>query len=156
MATPRRRASDLSDVSARPVAAGISRRRGAFAFSAVTLAGLAAIAVVAARSPEESGHYPTCPFLAVTGLFCPGCGSLRALHALAHGDLATAWDRNPLAVLLLPAVLVAWAAWGLRLLGRRAWHPSRIPAGWIWALLVVVLTYWVARNVPGWTWLSPA
>ncbi|WP_222865753.1 MULTISPECIES: DUF2752 domain-containing protein [Aeromicrobium] len=138
------------------MAAGISRRRGAFAFSAVTLAGLAAIAVVAARSPEESGHYPTCPFLAVTGLFCPGCGSLRALHALAHGDLATAWDRNPLAVLLLPAVLVAWAAWGLRLLGRRAWHPSRIPAGWIWALLVVVLTYWVARNVPGWTWLSPA
>jgi len=138
------------------VAAGSSRRRGAFAFAAVTLAGLAATAVVATRSPEESGHYPTCPFLAVTGLFCPGCGSLRTVHALAHGDLATAWDRNPLAVLLLPAVLVAWAAWGLRLLGRHAWHPSRIPAGWIWGLLVVVLTYWVARNVPGWTWLSPA
>lgn len=140
----------------RPAPAGEIRRRGALSFAAVTVAGLAATAVVATVSPEESGHYPTCPFLAVTGLYCPGCGSLRTVHALAHGDLATAWDRNPLAVLLLPLVLVAWAAWGLRLLGRRAWHPSRVPARWIWALLVVVLAYWVARNVPGWTWLSPS
>jgi hypothetical protein len=122
----------------------------------VTAAGVAATVVVATRSPEESGHYPTCPFLAVTGWFCPGCGSLRTVHALAHGDLATAWDRNPLAVLLVPFVLVAWGAWGLRILGRRAWHPSRIRAGWIWGLLVVVLVYWVVRNVPGWTWLSPS
>ncbi|MFH7324008.1 DUF2752 domain-containing protein [Aeromicrobium sp. JJY06] len=112
--------------------------------------------MLASVSPEEPGHYPTCPFLAVSGLYCPGCGSLRAVHALTRGDLATAWDRNPLAVLLLPAVLIAWGAWGLRLLGRQAWHPSRIPAAWIWALLGVVLAYWVARNVPGWTWLSPA
>lgn len=137
------------------MSAGNLRRRGALAFAAVTAAAAAVTVGVATVSPEESGHYPTCPFLALTGLYCPGCGSLRAVHALAHGDLLTAWDRNPLAVLLLPFVLVAWAAWGLRLLGVSAWHPSRIPAGWIWGLLAVVVVYWIARNVPGWDWLSP-
>ena len=143
-------------MNARPAPAGSSRRRGALSFAAVTALGAAAAATIALVSPEEPGHYPTCPFLAATGAYCPGCGSLRAVHALTHGDLATAWDRNPLAVLLLPLVLVAWVAWALRLGGRGAWHPTRIPAPWIWTLLAVVLAYWVARNVPGWTWLSPA
>ena len=40
--------------------------------------------------PNQPGHYPTDPFLAITGLYCPGCGTLRALHALARGDLLTA------------------------------------------------------------------
>lgn len=146
----------LDLVNSRPAPAGSSRRRGVLSFVATTTAALGAVATIALVSPEEPGHYPTCPFLALTGWFCPGCGSLRAVHALAHGDVATAWDRNPLAVLLLPAVVVAWVAWGLRLAGRRAWHPSRIPAGWIWGLLVVVLVYWLARNLPGWDWLSPA
>lgn len=146
----------LGHVTTRPAPAGSSRRRGVLSFAATTAAAVAAVSTVALVSPEEPGHYPTCPFLAVTGWFCPGCGSLRAVHALAHGDLATAWDRNPLAVVLLPLVLVAWVAWGLRLAGRRAWHPTRIRAGWIWALLVVVLAYWIARNLPGWDWLSPA
>ena len=39
---------------------------------------LAATAYVGLVDPNESGHYPTCPFLALTGRFCPGCGSLRA------------------------------------------------------------------------------
>ena len=29
------------------------------------------------------------------------------------------------------------------------------PAWVLYGILGVVLTYWVARNVPGWTWLSP-
>jgi len=125
-------------------------------FLAVTVAGAAATLVVATVSPEEPGHYPTCPFLALTGAWCPGCGSLRALHALAQGDVVTAWQRNPLAVVLLPLVALAWVAWGLRIAGRDIGHPTRIPVRWLWALVVAVLVFWAARNIPGWTWLSPA
>lgn len=50
-----------------------------------------------------------CPFLAATGFQCPLCGGQRALHALLHGRLGTAWAANPLLVLspllLLFAVL---------------------------------------------------
>jgi hypothetical protein len=30
------------------------------------------------------------------------------------------------------------------------------PAWLLYALFWAVLAFWVARNVPGWTWLSPA
>ena len=35
-----------------------------------------------------------CPFHAVTGLHCPGCGVTRMCVALARLDFAAAWDAN--------------------------------------------------------------
>lgn len=113
--------------------------------------------MLAAVDPNRPGHYPTCPFLYLTGYYCPGCGSLRALHDLvAHGDLAAALRRNPLTVVMIPFVMAAWLLWALRLAGLTTWTPTRIRPAWIWAYLVLLVVYWVARNVPGWTWLSPA
>jgi hypothetical protein len=115
---------------------------------------VAALAWVGSVDPNEPGHYPTCPFLAVTGWFCPGCGSLRALHALAHGDLRAALARNPLMVLTVPALLGWWAVWLVRSLrGRpRRWAA---PAWTIWAFLVLVVAFTVARNLPGAAFLAP-
>jgi hypothetical protein len=113
------------------------------------------VAVVASVDPNQPGHYPTCPFLALTGYFCPGCGSLRAIHALAHADVATALERNPATVLAVAVLPLAFLLWSARLWsGRpRSWLA---PPALIWALLAVILAYWALRNVPGWTWLSPA
>lgn len=124
-----------------------------------TAAGAAAAGVavlLAAVDPNRPGHYPLCPVLAVTGLYCPGCGSLRAVHDLLHADLAGALARNPLTVAAVPLLLLAWVSWGRRLAGRRAAHPTAVPAVAVWGLLVVVLGFTVARNLPGLTWLSPA
>ncbi len=129
---------------------------GVLRFAATTAGAVAAAAVLATVDPNEPGHYPTCPFLAATDLYCPGCGSLRATHALLTGDPLTAIDRNPLAVILLPAVLASWVVWGLRLSGHTTWTTTHIPARWIWVLFWVVITYWIVRNIPGLTWLSPA
>jgi hypothetical protein len=121
----------------------------------VALPSVGGIGVVAAVDPNQPGHYPTCPFLALTGLYCPGCGALRAVHDLAHGDLAGALARNPLAVAALAVLLVAFGFWT-----RRAWRGqprSWDPPQWLLtASLAVVLVFAVLRNVPGWTWLSPA
>ena len=121
----------------------------------VLLAAAATTTLLATVDPNEPGHYPTCPFLAVTGYYCPGCGSLRALHDLAHGDVAAALARNPLTVLAAGGLLVAFVMWSRRSwLGRsRTWVA---PAGILYGLLAVVLAFWVLRNVPGWAWLSPA
>jgi hypothetical protein len=120
----------------------------------VAASAAAALAWVGTVDPGEPGHYPTCPFLAVTGWFCPGCGSLRALHALAHGDLGAALARNPLMVLTVPVLLGWWVAWLVRsLCGRpRRWAA---PAWTIWAFLALVLAFTVARNLPGATFLAP-
>lgn len=86
----------------------------------------------------------------MTGLFCTGCGITRAAHALAHGDLQTAWSMNALAVMALPVVGALWAHEGL---GR----PARLEPvmRWardarVWALAVLIFT--VGRNLAftGW------
>ena len=122
----------------------------------LVVAGLvASTAYVAAVDPNEPGHYPLCPTYAVAGVYCPGCGMLRATHAVTHGDLGTAMERNPLAVPILlgvAAVLLLWlrSAWTGRPL---RWEPPR----WMpWALACAFVVVTVARNVPGWAWASPA
>jgi hypothetical protein len=116
---------------------------------------MAGVAYVAAIDPNAAGHYPTCPFLAITGWYCPGCGALRAVHALAHGDLVTALARNPLVVVALGYVVLGWALWLHRAATGRA-RRWLAPPWVLYGVLGVILAFWVLRNVPGWTWLSPA
>jgi hypothetical protein len=120
-------------------------------------AGAVALSVtgfVYAVNPEVPGHYPTCPFLALTGYYCPGCGSLRAMHALLHGDPGLALKRNPLVVAVVAGLLAYVIAWTVkRGRGQRlVWSP---PNWLLYSVLGVVLAFWVLRNVPGWTWLAP-
>lgn len=132
-----------------------SRRREVWSAAVVTVGGLLAGATLFAIDPNEPGHYPTCPFLATTGFYCPGCGALRATHDLLRGDLSGALARNPMTVLAAPYLAVAFVTWILRLSGRPAPRSTSLPPWTIWVLLGVVLAFGVLRNVPGWTWLSP-
>ena len=115
---------------------------------------VAAVGVVAVVDPNEAGHYPTCPFLALTGLWCPGCGSLRAVHALAHGDLGTALGLNVLTVLAIGPLVVMWVQW-LRRASTGATRTTVAPASWLWVLAVVVVAFGVLRNLPAFSWLAP-
>jgi hypothetical protein len=121
---------------------------------AVAAAAAAAVGVIAVVDPNEPGHYPTCPFLAVTGQLCPGCGSLRAVHALAHGEIGTAAGLNVLTVLAVVPLLVIWLQWL-----RRSWtgapRRSVAPAPALWALVVVVCVFAVVRNLPAGAALAP-
>jgi len=122
--------------------------------AAAALAAAAVLGAVGLVDPNRSGHYPTCPFLALTGLYCPGCGSLRAIHAMAHGDLGTATARNPFTVLASAWLVVVWARWLRRRLTGRP-RPSPAPAWMIWTLLGAVVAFWVLRNLPGFGFLGP-
>ncbi len=113
----------------------------------------AGTAYLFAVTPETSGRYLPCPLYTLTGTYCPGCGGLRSVHALMHGDLALSLQRNPAVLPLLILLAVAAVFWV-----RRGRPPVRIDtSGWRFRLtLVLIGAFWVARNVPGWTWLSPA
>ena len=80
-----------------------TRRRLLIFSLPLLLIALVALAIVYYRvSPTSSVFFPKCAFLMLTGLKCPGCGSQRAVHALLHADLASAFAHNALLVLSLP------------------------------------------------------
>jgi Protein of unknown function (DUF2752) len=120
----------------------------------VGLTGAAGVVLVAVVSPERPGHYPVCPTYALTGLYCPGCGGLRAVHALCHGDLTLALHRNAVVVLGVPLAIWAYLAWVRRsLLGRpAAWFP---PKALLWGGAVALIGFTLLRNLPGFGWLAP-
>ncbi|OSC42688.1 DUF2752 domain-containing protein [Mycobacterium decipiens] len=95
-----------------------------------------------------NGPLPVCPTKALLGIDCPGCGSLRMLYSLMHGNLLAAAGYNALG--LVAVVLLVWAylAWTYgRLVGRRirSWQHHRWSS--VAALSLVVL-WFVVRNIP--------
>lgn len=132
---------------------GLWRRlAGPLAVAGAAVAGLAWVAV---SDPNQPGHFPTCPSLALFGVYCPGCGTLRALHALVHWRPVEAFWLNPALALALPYLAWSWLAWVLRVLEVR---PRRLlaPPWVLWTLLAALLAYWVLRNVPALApWLAP-
>ena len=112
------------------------------------------------RDPHSSGSWGYCPFHALTGLYCPGCGGLRAVNDLTHGDLAAAASSNLLFVALIPLIVVVWLRWT-----GRAWSGAPAPAprdrfgvrvgAWIVAFAVVLVVFAVVRILPLGSWLAP-
>lgn len=109
---------------------------------------------VAAVDPGRPGHYPACPLLYYTGVYCPGCGGLRGAHALAHGHLGTALGCNAAAVAGYAVFAVVWVIWLTRALRGRAFEPALRP-GVLYALCGLLLAFTVIRNLPFGTALVP-
>lgn len=119
------------------------------------LAAGAAVAYVGAVDPNEPGHYPTCPFLMLTGLYCPGCGGLRAIHALAHGDPVTALGLNLLVVAMVPVLALLWGRWVLRSWRGVPLKGISIRPSYVWAFLALMIVFWIVRNVAFGEFLAP-
>ncbi len=118
-------------------------RSAAFVLLAVTALGLLYL-----FNPATTSLYPTCPFFWATGCYCPGCGTLRALHQLLRGHLAMAFGLNPLTVISLP-LLGYWVASEAKL----AIAGFPLPRIFLrrrtaWVLLGLIVAYWISRNLP--------
>ncbi len=94
------------------------------------------------------GPLPVCPTKALLGIDCPGCGSLRMLYSLLHGDLVAAARFNALGLAALVLLVWAYLAWTYgRVVGRRirGWqHHHRSAA----VTLALVTVWFVVRNIP--------
>ncbi|MDN3020895.1 DUF2752 domain-containing protein [Streptomyces sp. S.PB5] len=130
-------------------------RAGRVAVPAGIMAAVAgAFAYVAAVDPNEPGHYPVCPLLRYTGLYCPGCGGLRSAHAFIHGDFLAALQANAPAVLGYLGFAVLWTVWVVRAVRGR---PMRLDLGpvYLWTAGALLLVFTVVRNLPFGGWLHP-
>lgn len=122
--------------------------RHRIALACILLILLASAIYLYQYNPDGSNVYPTCPFHSLTGLHCPGCGSIRALHQIMHGNILAAFNLNPLMVLFTP--LLGWIILSQLCVVIRARPLPRlfIPAFFIWILFAVIIIYWILRNIP--------
>jgi len=121
----------------------------------IALAGMAfAGAVLFLFDPARYGFYPFCAFYRTTGWLCPGCGSLRAIHRLLHGQVLDALHFNALLVFSLP-ILAGFAF--QTFLRRRRSEAVRIRPVWLWSAGAVLVLFGLLRNLPfaHSAWLAP-
>ncbi len=88
-------------------------------------------------NPETSQIFPTCPFLRLTGLYCPGCGTLRALHHLLHINILEAIRYNVLSLVALVFLSIYGGSASLR-------KQPKVSLVVLW----VVVGYFILRNIP--------
>ena len=114
----------------------------------------AAFTYVGLVDPNHPGHYPVCPMLRFTGLYCPGCGGLRCAHALAHGDLPAALSANVLGVAAIAAFAAYWIFWVVRSARGRS-VAVRVRNRDLWWIGVLAIAFTVVRNLPLGAALAP-
>jgi len=99
-------------------------------------------------NPATSKFFPPCPVHYLTGWYCPGCGSLRAIHQLLQGNVRAAWAMNPLSLLLFPFLAYGLAREGIGYLIGQPSPQFEAPGAWIRALCALIVLFGVVRNLP--------
>ena len=104
--------------------------------------------------PGKTGFFPPCLFRMLTGLTCPGCGSTRAMHQIVHGHFAAAFMLNPLFLLAIPFLLYALLRYSATVMRGEVPRRNTLPASYIYALFVIVVSFWIFRNTPFYPFVS--
>ena len=104
--------------------------------------------------PGRSGFFPICPFRFLTGFQCPGCGTTRALHQILHGHIITAFTLNPLFLISIPFILFAFLRYTIIVLRGGVPRQNVLPAPYIYAIFVIVVSFWIFRNTPFYPFVS--
>ena len=90
------------------------------------------------------------------GVYCPGCGGLRAVNDLTHGDVGAALSSNILVTLMIPVVSLGLLVWaGHRWQGRtHEVNGAAITKATV-AFCLVAVAFAVVRNLSFGAWLAP-
>jgi Protein of unknown function (DUF2752) len=113
---------------------------------------LAALVADRAFDPDRT-HVPFCPLHALTGIWCPFCGGLRAASQLTRFHFRAALHDNVLFVASLPVLLALWLDWALR--ARQSHGRRLVPRAAVVAIVALALIFTVLRNLPGGAALRP-
>lgn len=123
-----------------------SLKRNIFIILFTVIAIIVGIVIYFSYDPSANNLFPKCPFKALTGYECPGCGSQRAIHSLLHGDLATAFRMNAMLVISIPfLLLVAFA----ELFKKRfpLLNKTVISTTTGIVVLILIIGWWILRNI---------
>ncbi len=98
-------------------------------------------------NPAGNDFFPKCPLHSLTGIYCPGCGSQRAMHQIIHGNIIEGLKHNYLIALLGMVLLYQFILYVMNRLFDKTYynilhHPLTIKL-----ILVLILLFWILRNI---------
>lgn len=106
------------------------------------------------RDPHSSGTWGFCPS-AMMGVYCPGCGGLRAVNDLTNLQLGDAASSNLAFIVALPFILAGLGLWTVdRWRGRRRTVSTAALVRTAVVVTALLTLFTVLRNLSG-SWLAP-
>lgn len=98
---------------------------------------------------RRENFFPVCPFWKLTGFYCPGCGSQRAVSALLRGDIASAFSFNLLVPLSIPFIIYGFYTEAKKSLSDKSEVRSFFyKPGFSKAVAIIVIAFFILRNIP--------
>ncbi|RPD94476.1 DUF2752 domain-containing protein [Aureibaculum marinum] len=107
--------------------------------------------------PNEIGFILRCPLYDTTGVYCPGCGSQRAIHNLVHGNFLAALKQNIMLILGVLALLYHYGIVLSNSIFKTNFKSILNNKKVLLIALAILLLFWILRNIPYYpfTFLAP-
>ena len=102
--------------------------------------------VLTARFALTHFTFPECPSVRFLHIYCPGCGSTRAVRALLSGNILLALRQNISVPVLTVLALLYYLEFALKNFGVRFRIPLLHNLKFMVFLLVLWFAYFAARN----------
>ncbi len=123
-----------------------SRKRAAKTFLLVNLAGAAAILLLVFFPISKYHFYPVCPWYGLTHTYCPGCGTMRGIDHVLHGDLLGLFKANKIGIVFIPILLWEYIQRGVQGIAGYRLPELTLSKIELYILIILIVVYWVARN----------
>ena len=76
------------------------------------------------------------------------------MHQLLHGHVVAAFELNPFFLLAIPFLLYALIRYSVVVMRGGIPRQNTLPAPYIYALFVIVVSFWIFRNTPFYPFVS--
>ncbi len=97
-----------------------------------------------------------CIFFGLTGFYCPGCGSTRAIKAAIRGQFGQAFLYNPLLFIIgIPSVMIVVHEYLRIVFPGLGLKPIVLPWQVDTAAVALIFAFWILRNIPVFSFLAP-
>jgi len=112
------------------------------------IAGIIVLLIIYKYFNPRLYFFPKCPVYTLTGYYCPGCGSQRALHALLNFDFIKAISSNILATICIIALVADMVMYLLKIEKYRPKNFLQNNRHIAQIVLYTVIIFTILRNIP--------
>lgn len=98
--------------------------------------------------PSSTAFFPACPLYKYTGIYCPGCGSQRATHAMLHLNFKELFQQNVLFLFGFIALLYHITIVFFNSFFNKNYKNYLYQKNTLLLILFIILVFWVLRNIP--------